>query len=174
MKCIYLLLAVLFSISCNGTKPERVEPRNDTERVANMIADAAIYAQSLEEFDIERLVEYTLPAYLDLEGGKERYLNRMRNKEFPTDDFSSTSIILEDKGVLIKGENNCYYSVLVQKVSQQFKDALDDEPIVTRINIVSGSQDGGKNWKFAFMRIPDLGQFYPDSVVQELSRYLEY
>jgi hypothetical protein len=138
-----------------------------------MIADAAIYAQSLEEFDIERLVEYTLPAYLDMEGGKDRYLNGMRNKEFPMDDFSSTSIVLEDKGVLIKGENDCYYSVLEQKVSQQFRDGLD-EPIVTRINIVAGSQDNGKNWKFAFIRIPDLGQFYPDSVVQELSWYLEY
>lgn len=173
VKYVCLISAILLSVSCS-TKTGRVEPVDDKERVANMMSDAAVYAQSLETLDIERLVELTLPAYVDMEGGKDRYLNKMHNSTFPKDDFSSISIVLEDRDILIKGENHCYYSVLQQKVSQQFKDALDDAPIVTEINIVAESQDGGKNWRFAFMRIPDLRQFYPDSIVEELSQYLEY
>jgi len=174
MKYIYLVAILLLSVSCNGNSSERPEPQTDKERTANMMADAARYSRYLESFNTDSLVELTLPAYIELEGGKEKYIKSLQQSSDIKHDFKSTSITIEDKGILIKGEGNCYYSVLEQEVNQQFKDTLDEESVFTRINIVAESQDGGKNWKFAFMRIPDLEQYYPSNTVQELSKYLEY
>lgn len=174
MKFIYLLSILLLSVSCSGNSSDRPEPQTDKERTANMMADAATYSRYLESFNTDSLVELTLPAYIEMMGGKEKYAKSLRGSSAVKDDFKSTTITIKDKGIMIKGEGNCYYSVLEQEVNQQFKDALDDESVFSRMNIVAESQDGGKTWKFAFMRIPDLQQYYPSNTVQELSKYLEY
>lgn len=174
MKYICLLLIILLSASCNGSSPARTEPANDNERRTYMMADAAAYARSLEAYNIDSLVEFTLPAYLEMMGGKEKYLNETKNSPSPKEDFSSTSIVLKDKGILVKGGNNHYYSVLEQEVTQQLSSPVEEESVYSRINVVAESQDGGKNWKFAFMTIPELKQYYSPDIVQEIGKYLEY
>lgn len=165
--CI-LFFTIFIFYSCTGEKVNR--PKGDEDMTKNMLVDAKVYTEALKAVDIPKMVEFTLPACIEMNGGKEEYTNSLSTYTYFADQTESLKIEIEPKGPIIKGEDNKFYSVVVQKVNQKFKEA---DPIYTQVNLVAESQDGGVNWKFGFLRKSEVDKNYISSIAHEINKYLD-
>ena len=170
MKYIYLLIMSLFFFSCTDSKIN--SPKSDEDLTRNMLMDAKIYAHSVETINIPLMVEYTLPIYIRMNGGKDVYTRSLENSAHPIDEIEFMKIEILPKSGIIKGDNNKYYSVVEQKIEQKLKEI--ETPVYSDINLVAESQDGGLNWKFGFLRRADTEHFYTFDLAEEINKHLDF
>lgn len=139
-----MLLAFLagFSTKSRGQSTVPINPEAKIrlqEQASNMV-------QAIVAFDFETYVDYLLPRYVELEGGREALILSMRNdaKMYQADGtrFSDGRVHKTSPFLTCNKQIQC---VLRQEITMT---EARQAPFVMEVNLVAVSADNGLNWKF--------------------------
>lgn len=170
---IFIVGISICLISCNN---KIRTPKNDNERIVNLMVDALDFSKSLQNMDLSKFVDLTNSKFVELNGGKQSYLQDLKKglEQISKSGQKIVKVSIKEANVIIKGENS-FYSILDQESIQSFSYPGSKEFSIDS-KVLAVSLDNGVTWKFLnvdFLKSFDLSQLFPTNDIEKLRVYIK-